>query len=205
METRKQFASCFVDGHLFYSMDLDQDGRLCNVLWIHPRCRAAYEEFHDVLSFDTTYLVNRYKMPFASIVGVNHHRHSILLGCAFVTHGDAESFRWIFQNWLQVMNGVHPNAIITDQCPSINLAIRNVMPNTTHRLTIENFETRWAEFLVKYHLDNNVWLIGLYEERAKWVLVYLHETFWAGMISTQRSEGMHAYFDEFVHSRSTLK
>ncbi|KAL8462461.1 hypothetical protein ACS0TY_033475 [Phlomoides rotata] len=35
------------------------DGRLRNVLWIHPRCRAAYEEFHDVLSFDTTYLVNR--------------------------------------------------------------------------------------------------------------------------------------------------
>ncbi|KAL8490343.1 hypothetical protein ACS0TY_026015 [Phlomoides rotata] len=90
------------------------DGCLRNVLWIHPRCRAAYEEFHDVLSFDTTYLVNRYKMPFASIVGVNHHGHSILLGCALVTHEDAESFRWIFQNWLQAMNGVHPNAIITD-------------------------------------------------------------------------------------------
>ncbi|KAL8481208.1 hypothetical protein ACS0TY_027112 [Phlomoides rotata] len=135
------------------------------------------------------------------------------------------------------MNGVHPNAIITDQCPSINLAIRDVMPNTTHRyciwyilskvpekfkhvhnfdrcsvdfkglvydsLTIENFETRWAEFLVKYHLENNVWLTGLYEEMEKWVPVYLHDTFWA--ISTQRSEGMHAYFDEFVHSRSTLK
>ncbi|KAL8519330.1 hypothetical protein ACS0TY_010316 [Phlomoides rotata] len=63
-------------------MDLDQGGHLRNVLWIHPRCRAAYEEFNDVVSFDTTYLVNRYKMPFASIVGVNHHRHSILLGCA---------------------------------------------------------------------------------------------------------------------------
>ncbi|KAL8527316.1 hypothetical protein ACS0TY_005259 [Phlomoides rotata] len=126
------------------------------------------------------------------------------------------------------MNGVHPNAIITDQCPSINLAIMDVMPNTIHRyciwhilskvtkkfkhvanfdrcsvdfkgivydsITIENFETRWAEFLVKYHLENNVWLT-----------VYQHETFWARMISTQRSEGMHAYFDEFVHSRSTLK
>ncbi|KAL8459868.1 hypothetical protein ACS0TY_031684 [Phlomoides rotata] len=46
------------DGNFFYSMDLDEDGRLHNVLWIHPRCRAAYEEFHDVLSFDTTYLVN---------------------------------------------------------------------------------------------------------------------------------------------------
>ncbi|KAL8481209.1 hypothetical protein ACS0TY_027113 [Phlomoides rotata] len=86
------------DGNFFYSMDLDEDGRLRNVLWIHPRCRATYEEFHDVLSFDTTYLVNRYKMSFASIVGVNHHRHSIFLGCALVTHEDAESFRWIFQN-----------------------------------------------------------------------------------------------------------
>ncbi|KAL8494729.1 hypothetical protein ACS0TY_025532 [Phlomoides rotata] len=44
-------------------------------------------------------------------------------------------------------------------------------------LTIENFETRWAEFLVKYHLENNVRLTDLYEERAKWVPVYLHDTF----------------------------
>lgn len=48
------------DRNFYYSMDLDDDGRLCNVLWIHPRSRAAYEEFHDVVSFDTTYLVNRY-------------------------------------------------------------------------------------------------------------------------------------------------
>ncbi|KAL8466005.1 hypothetical protein ACS0TY_035209 [Phlomoides rotata] len=40
---------------------------------------------------------------------------------------------------------------------------------------------------------------------ASWVPVYLNYTFWAGMLSTQRSGGMHAYFDEFVHSRSTLK
>ncbi|KAL8459052.1 hypothetical protein ACS0TY_036505 [Phlomoides rotata] len=77
------------DVNFFYFMDLDQDGRLRNVLWIHPRYRAAYEEFHDVVSFDTTYLVNRYKMHFESIVGVNHHGHSILLGCALVTHEDA--------------------------------------------------------------------------------------------------------------------
>ncbi|KAF2299297.1 hypothetical protein GH714_031377 [Hevea brasiliensis] len=34
--------------------------RLRNILWVHPRGRAAYEEFHDVICFDTTYLVNRY-------------------------------------------------------------------------------------------------------------------------------------------------
>ncbi|KAL8531269.1 hypothetical protein ACS0TY_008044 [Phlomoides rotata] len=99
-------------------------------------CQAAYEEFNDVVSFDTTYLVNRYKMSFTSIVGVNHHRHSILLGCELVTHKDAESFRWLFQNWLQAMNGVHSNVIITNQCPSINAVIRDLMPNMTHRYCI---------------------------------------------------------------------
>ncbi|KAL8546642.1 hypothetical protein ACS0TY_006386 [Phlomoides rotata] len=142
------------DDFFFYSMDLDQDGRLCNVLWIHPKCRAAYKEFHDVVSFDTTYLINR-KIQ------------------AYVDNFDGCS--------------VDFKGIVYDS------------------LTIENFEIRWSDFLVKYHLDNNVWLTGLYDERAKWVPVYLHETFWARMISTQRSEGMHAYFDEFVHSRSTLK
>ncbi|KAF2297051.1 hypothetical protein GH714_016086 [Hevea brasiliensis] len=29
--------------------------------------------------------------------------------------------------------------------------------------------------------------------------------FWAGMMSTQRSEGMHTYFDGYINSRSTLK
>ncbi|KAL8529640.1 hypothetical protein ACS0TY_006901 [Phlomoides rotata] len=72
-------------------------------------------------------------------------------------------------------------------------------------LTIQIFETKWAEFLEKFGLQNNEWLRDLYNERQKWVPVYLHHTFWTRMISTHRSEGMHAYFDEFVHSRSTLK
>ncbi|XP_073121771.1 protein FAR1-RELATED SEQUENCE 5-like [Henckelia pumila] len=73
------------DTNLFHLMDVDDECRLCNVLWIHPRSKAAYEEFRDVVSFDTTYLVNKYKMPFATFVGINHHGQSILLGCALVT------------------------------------------------------------------------------------------------------------------------
>lgn len=39
-----------------------------------------YESFGDVVTFDTTYLPNKYGMPFARFVGVNHHGQSILLG-----------------------------------------------------------------------------------------------------------------------------
>ncbi|XP_058002193.1 protein FAR-RED IMPAIRED RESPONSE 1-like [Hevea brasiliensis] len=212
---------------------------LSNILWVHPRSRAAYEEFNDVVSFDTTYLVNRYKLPFATIVGVNHHGQSILLGCALISHEDVNTFKWLFMTWLEAMEDVHPNSILTDKCESMRKAIREVMPNTRHRfylwhilckvpekfkgvsdydsaclefkaviydsLTIEMFERNWNEFVVKHGLERNEWLSKLYVDREYWVLIYLNHTFWAGMVSTQRSESMHAYFDGYVNSMSTLK
>ncbi|XP_042979906.1 protein FAR1-RELATED SEQUENCE 5-like [Carya illinoinensis] len=54
-------------------MDVDDEGRLRNVFWADARSRAAYEYFGDVVTFDTTYLTNRYRIPFAPFVGVNHH------------------------------------------------------------------------------------------------------------------------------------
>ncbi|KAL8529406.1 hypothetical protein ACS0TY_006728 [Phlomoides rotata] len=36
------------DRNFYHLMDIDEDGRLRNILWIHPRSKAAYEDFHDV-------------------------------------------------------------------------------------------------------------------------------------------------------------
>ncbi|KAI8531310.1 hypothetical protein RHMOL_Rhmol11G0126500 [Rhododendron molle] len=57
----------------FFAMDLDDESRLRNVFWADARSRATCKEFGDIVTFDTTYLVNRYEMPFAPFVGVNHH------------------------------------------------------------------------------------------------------------------------------------
>ena len=35
--------------------------------------------------------------------------------------------------------------------------------------------------------------------------VYMKDTFWAGMKTTQRSESMNSFFDGYVHSQTTLK
>ncbi|XP_057786803.1 protein FAR1-RELATED SEQUENCE 2-like [Salvia miltiorrhiza] len=124
------------DPSFHHMMDIDEDMTLHNVMWVHPRSKAAYEEFHDVVSFDTTYLVNRYHMPFATVVGINHHHQSILLGCALLTHEQSESFKWFFSNWLDAMGGVAPTAILTDQCESIKNALKELMPDTIHRFCI---------------------------------------------------------------------
>ncbi|KAF5457562.1 hypothetical protein F2P56_021655 [Juglans regia] len=120
----------------FYMMDIDDEGRLKNVFWADPRSRAAYQDFGDVVTFDTTYLTNRYGMPFAPFVGVKHHRQSILLGAGLISSEDTETFVWLFETWLQCMDGIAPKAIITDQDRAMKNAIAIVFPKTQHRFCL---------------------------------------------------------------------
>ncbi|XP_041026983.1 protein FAR1-RELATED SEQUENCE 5-like [Juglans microcarpa x Juglans regia] len=225
----------------FYSlMDLDDDGRLKNVFWADACNRAAYGYFGDVVTIDTTYLINRYGMPFTPFVGVNHHGQSILFGACLISSEDTDTFVWLFETWLKCMDGRAPNAIIIDQDRAMKNAIAIVFPKTRHRYclwhimqklleklgshskynyglkialhkcvydcqTSEEFEKSWEVFLDTYNLHENAWLQSLYSERMHWVPVYLKDTFWAGMSTTQRSESINAFFDGFVHSGTTLK
>ena len=120
----------------FHVYRQDAKGMLQDALWVDARSRAAYEEFGDVVCFDSTYLTNKYKMPFANFVGVNHHGQSILLGCALVSHENSDTFEWIFGNWLECMGGKAPIGILTDQDPAMRRALRTTMSNTCHRWCI---------------------------------------------------------------------
>ncbi|XP_070020571.1 protein FAR1-RELATED SEQUENCE 5-like [Nicotiana sylvestris] len=129
----------------------------------------------------------------------------------------------VLSTWLGDLNNVHPLAIMTDQCDSIKAAINALMPNTLSgvldskiakaefkalvldSINVAEFERRWTDYIEKYNLDGRDWFYKLYLEKEKWVLVYLNDHFWAGMLSTQRSEGMHAFFDGFITRQSTLK
>ncbi|XP_052722996.1 protein FAR1-RELATED SEQUENCE 5 isoform X1 [Vigna angularis] len=227
------------NNEFFYDIALDEGNKICSVFWADARSRAACEEFGDVVSFDTTYLTNKYDMPFAPFVGVNHHGHSILLGCGLLSSEDTVSFVWLFQCWLRCMRNKTPQGIITDQCRAMTNAIEQVFPHTRHRWCLwhilkklpeklhgyrnnpviktelhaliydcvcpTEFENGWKELLTKHGLEENEWLCNLYEERHKWVPCYLKKDFWAGMSTTQRSEGMNAFFDGFINSTTTLQ
>ncbi|KAI3878785.1 hypothetical protein MKX03_018914, partial [Papaver bracteatum] len=56
----------------------------------------------------------------------------------------------------------------------------------------------WYWMLEEYDLVTNKWLNDLFEERHLWVPCYLKDVFWAGMSSTQRSEGINAFFDGYI-------
>lgn len=114
-------------------MDFDDDLRLINVFWANARSRASWLYFGYVVIFYTTYLTNRYGMPFAPFVSVNHYGQSILLDAGLITSKDTQTFVWLFQTWLKCMNGRAPAAIMTDQDCAMKSVIAIVLPHTRYR------------------------------------------------------------------------
>ncbi|XP_056691960.1 protein FAR1-RELATED SEQUENCE 6-like [Spinacia oleracea] len=222
----------------FYSaIQTDQEGKLLNVCWADARCMAQYKDFGDIITFDTTFLCNRYKMPFAPFIGCNHHGSSTVLGAALITHEDAESFVWVLEQWLQCM-GKPPMGIITGQCKPIGKAVQTAFPGVPHRLcvwhimqnasrnlgkysswkeidkdfqvvvhdtlTIEEFEDAWKSMVTKFGLQIDKWINETYRIRASWAPGYWRSSFWAGMSSSQRSEGMNRFFKTYVGLNTCL-
>ncbi|KAL5219123.1 hypothetical protein ABZP36_019807 [Zizania latifolia] len=121
--------------NFFYVMDFYVEGHLRSVLWADSRSRAVYQYFNDAIWVDTTCLRHKFDMPLVLFLGVNHHGQLVLLGCGLLSDESTESFLWLLKSWLACMKGRSPNAIITDECAAIKAAVREVFPNTRHRIS----------------------------------------------------------------------
>ncbi|XP_059440184.1 protein FAR1-RELATED SEQUENCE 5-like [Corylus avellana] len=136
----------------FFSIEVDENGCMGNCFWADARSRAAYQYFGDVVTFDATYLTNRYRMPFVPFTGVNHHHQSVMFGCALLVNETAESYTWLLKTWLKAMLGRAPFTIITDDDKAMGKAIAKVLPNTTHRLCLWHILQKVPEYLA--HIYN---------------------------------------------------
>lgn len=136
--------------NFFHLMDLDEEGYLKNVFWADGRCRAAYQYFGDVVTFDTTYLTSNYETPLVSFVGVNHHGHLVLFGCGLISGKSIETYRWLFKSWLSCMSGSYPSGIITDHVKVIQEAAAEVFPSSRHRFCLLNIMRQMQENLGAY-------------------------------------------------------
>jgi zinc finger SWIM domain-containing protein 3 len=218
------------DPSFFYAIEIDKDdGTMTNFFWADGQSIMDYMCFGDTVSFDTTFQTNKFELPFAPLLGTNHHKQTIIFGAALLLNESIPSFIWLFQTFLQAMSGKHPSTIFTDQDAAMAGAIAFVFPNTSHRLCLWHiylnaakhlshviqehpekflpdfkrvvyedrsefyFKKKWGELLREYKLEDNEWMLKLYDLRAKWAAVY-RDSFTGDMNSTQRSEGMNNVF-----------
>ncbi|XP_024165441.1 protein FAR1-RELATED SEQUENCE 5-like [Rosa chinensis] len=124
------------DPMFFYTVQVDQENRMTNFFWRDGKSKIDFECFGDVVVFDTTYRTNKYNMICAPFVGVNHHWKNVLFGCAFLLDETTASFIWLFETFLEAMEGKKPKTIFTDRCQAMANAIEKVFPETRHRLCL---------------------------------------------------------------------
>ncbi|XP_027362311.1 protein FAR-RED ELONGATED HYPOCOTYL 3-like isoform X2 [Abrus precatorius] len=71
--------------------------------------------------------------------------------------------------------------------------------------TKEQFEKRWGEMVERFDLGDNGWLRSVYEDRQRWVPVYMKGRVLAGMSTVQRSDSMNCLLDRYMQRKTTLK
>ncbi|XP_010049888.2 protein FAR-RED IMPAIRED RESPONSE 1 isoform X1 [Eucalyptus grandis] len=116
----------------FYAIDLNEEQRLRNLLWVDAKSRNDYASFNDVVSLDTSYVKSNDKFPFVPFVGVNHHSQTMLLGCALIADKTRSTFVWLLKTWLRAMGGNSPSVILSYQDKCLKEAIEEVLPQTRH-------------------------------------------------------------------------
>lgn len=121
------------DPDFFYEYQVDDEGRLKNLFWCDAQSRMDYQSFGDVV-FDSTQRMNKYNMPFIPFVGLNHHRQTTIFACGIVSDECVESYTWLLQVFLRAMCQQKPRSIITDSDNAMMKAIRQVLPDTDHRV-----------------------------------------------------------------------
>lgn len=113
---------------------MDIKEQITNVFWCDVNMILDYRYFGDVVSLDTTYCSNHANRPLALFCGFNHYRGSIIVGSALLYDETIESFKWLFDIFLQAHNNKKPKTIFTDQDQAMARGLAEVMSETHHGL-----------------------------------------------------------------------
>lgn len=183
----------------FYAIDLNENQRLRNLFWVDAKSRKDYLSFNDVVFFDTSYIKSNEKMPFAPLVGVNHHFQSMLLGCALVADESIATFVWLMKTWLRAMGGQAPKCIITDQDKALKVAIEEVFPNTCHCFSLWHILERIPEILAHVIKEHENFMGKFNKCIFKSLTDEQFDMRWWKMVSRfelQENEWVHSLYDD---------
>lgn len=115
--------------NIFYFVQVDDQSKMTNFFWSDNLSILNFEYFGDVVVFDTIYRTNRYNIKCAPL-------EKYIVWLCFLTHKSIASFIWVFQTFLEVLGGKAPKTIFINQDSAMASAVKEVFPNTVHRLCV---------------------------------------------------------------------
>lgn len=194
----------------FYAVDFNEEHRLRNLFWVDAKGMDDYTYFSDVVVFDNTYFVNKYKIPLVLFIGVNNHIQPILLGCALIADDTIFTYAWLMQTWCLAMGGHGPRILLTDQNSAIKEAISSVFPHTRYYFCLWHvfdkiprqlqYLNLWHEaFMTKFQkCIHRSWTEEQFEKRW-WKLVErfnLHEDQWMQSLYEDRKQWVPTFMQD---------
>ncbi|XP_043700302.1 protein FAR1-RELATED SEQUENCE 5-like [Telopea speciosissima] len=156
-----------------YGLQLDIDEKITNIFWADARMLIDYALFGDVVTFDTTFCTNKENRPFGTFFGFNHHRGVVVFGAVLLYDETAESFKWLFEAFLESHGQKKPITFFTDQNATMAKAISEVFPGTWHGLCAWHLMQNGIEHLGNLMKDGSSFLLDLkkciyhYEEEVQ--------------------------------------
>ncbi|GKV13908.1 hypothetical protein SLEP1_g24867 [Rubroshorea leprosula] len=202
------------DENFYHSMELDEDGVCRSMFWVDGRVREMYQHF-DETEATFVWLLKRW----LSCMGGKESG-------AIITDQDptiTNAIKKVFPNtphrfcmWhISLHADEHLRSLRSSYNPGFDEQYYKWVKSSK---TIEEAESAWKELKDKYkhefvkpltdkqhnEMKSWKWLENMYEQRYSWVDVYLRDTFFAGMRSSQRSESINSFFDAYVNSKTPL-
>lgn len=93
-----------------------------------------YEYFYDVISLDSIYCTNSSHGPLTLFSGFNHHRKVVIFGAALLYDEIVESYKCLFETFLEAHKQKMPQTIFTDQDHAMARALIEIMSEGYHGL-----------------------------------------------------------------------
>ncbi|KAL0006044.1 hypothetical protein SO802_013605 [Lithocarpus litseifolius] len=178
--------------------------------------------------------MNVYKKPLLMWVGVNHHWQTTVFGCALVVDEIVETYTWVLQNMLVVMNNKTPISVVTGGDKAMSTTIKSVFPKSQHRsfvwhlernafanlhnteayesfircmvryVTLDEFEDMWKKMVDKHNLHNHEWLHEMYAKQEMGRSLHERSFFFSSCRSTQHCEAMNALLNRYLDRKTRL-
>nr|KAJ0197668.1 hypothetical protein LSAT_V11C700351760 [Lactuca sativa] len=178
-----------------------QDDVLDSMFWADEMEKAYYNEFGDVISFDATFRINKYRMVFVSFTAIDHHKNSVIDGTGLLSNESIESYSWLLKCFLKLL-GKNQHL-----CLFMNIDFRKRFSKLVWdiNMKLDVFEVKWGLLMKEFNLKGTRWFKNIFTKRDSWIRGYFNNIPMCGLIkTTSRSKSMNSFFNTYSESGNLL-
>lgn len=139
---------------IYHRVHRSEDGRIDAVFFSFEWTLQQWQENQEVLSFDSTYRVNRFNMPLLQVTGVTALNTTFTIVVCLISGEKEDDFLWALQQLRDLArerNIQPPSVILSDKDSAFKNAASNVFPDQQQlciwhilKNAVHNIRIKWS-------------------------------------------------------------